>query len=280
MTGFTNIAAALARARELGIDRLDAQLLVAHHSARTRAGVIADRDAALTQAQAEAIAQAFARRAAGEPLAYLVGEREFHGLTLRVSPAVLVPRPDTETLVDWALALLPPRPAPRIVDLGTGSGAIALAIKHARPDATVVASDASADALAIARDNARRLALDVDFRAGHWWQAVSAERFELAVSNPPYIARGDAHLDALQHEPQLALTSGIDGLDAIRHVVAAAPQHLARDGWLLLEHGHDQARAVRDLLGERGFVDVCTRHDLAGIERVSGGRWPTSGADV
>jgi release factor glutamine methyltransferase len=280
VSAFASITAALAHARELGIDRLDAQLLIAHHSARTRAGVIADRDAALTPKQADAIAQAFARRAAGEPLAYLVGQREFHGLLLRVSPAVLVPRPDTETLVEWALALLPPWPGPRIVDLGTGSGAIALAIKHARADASIVATDASAEALAVARDNARHLALDVDLRAGHWWEAVTGERFHLALSNPPYIAQGDAHLAALQHEPRLALTSGADGLDAIRHIVAEAPQHLAPDGWLLLEHGHEQACAVRALLDKRGFADVCTRHDLAGIERVSGGRWPTNGAGV
>jgi release factor glutamine methyltransferase len=261
---------ALALARQLGIERLDAQLLIAHLSGRTRTGVIADRDAVLDPSQQEAIAQAFARRAAGEPLAYLVGEREFHGLSLQVTPDVLVPRPDTETLVEWALELIDERM--RIVDLGTGSGAIALALKRARPAAEVLATDASAAALAVAQGNARRLGLDVSFRASHWWQALGAERFQLAVSNPPYIAEGDVHLAALAHEPQLALTSGADGLDAIREIVAGAPTHLEEGAWLLLEHGHDQGAAVRRLLQDGGFVEVVTRRDLAGIERVSGGR--------
>jgi len=261
---------ALALARELGIERLDAQLLIAHLSGRTRTGVIANRDAVLDPSQQEAIAQAFARRAAGEPLAYLVGEREFRGLSLQVTPDVLVPRPDTETLVEWALELM--NDGTRVVDLGTGSGAIALALKHARPAAEVLATDASAAALAVAQGNARRLGLDVSFRAGHWWQALGAERFQLAVSNPPYIAEGDVHLAALAHEPQLALTSGADGLDALREIVAGAPRHLEVDAWLLLEHGHDQGAAVRRLLQDGGFVEVVTRRDLAGIERVSGGR--------
>ena len=261
---------ALALARELGIERLDAQLLIAHLSGRTRTGVIANRDAVLDPSQQEAIAQAFARRAAGEPLAYLVGEREFRGLSLQVTPDVLVPRPDTETLVEWALELM--NDGTRVVDLGTGSGAIALALKHARPAAEVLATDASAAALAVAQGNARRLGLDVSFRAGHWWQALGAERFQLAVSNPPYIAEGDVHLAALAHEPQLALTSGADGLDALREIVAGAPRHLEAQAWLLLEHGHDQGAAVRRLLQDGGFVEVVTRRDLAGIERVSGGR--------
>jgi release factor glutamine methyltransferase len=264
------IGEALALARRLGIERLDAQLLIAHFSGRTRTGVIADRDAALDEAQREAIEHAFARRAAGEPLAYLVGEREFHGLMLQVGPEVLVPRPDTETLVEWALALIDERM--RVVDLGTGSGAIALALKHARPHADVWATDTSAAALAIAQRNAERLKLDVRFRAGHWWGALGDARFHVAVSNPPYIAEGDAHLAALAHEPQLALTSGADGLDALREIVAGAPSRLEAPAWLLLEHGHDQAAAVRQLLLDGGFVEVVTRRDLAGIERVSGGR--------
>ena len=261
---------ALALARELGIERLDAQLLIAHLSGRTRTGVIANRDAVLDPSQQEAIAQAFARRAAGEPLAYLVGEREFRGLSLQVTPDVLVPRPDTETLVEWALELM--NDGTRVVDLGTGSGAIALALKHARPAAEVLATDASAAALAVAQGNALRLRLDVDFRIGHWWEAIGDERLQLAVSNPPYIAEGDVHLAALAHEPQLALTSGADGLDALREIVAGAPRHLEVDAWLLLEHGHDQGAAVRRLLQDGGFVEVVTRRDLAGIERVSGGR--------
>jgi release factor glutamine methyltransferase len=183
---------------------------------------------------------------------------------------VLVPRPDTETLVEWALQCLDGRPAPAVLDLGTGSGAIALAIQHARPDARVAAVDASADALAVARANAARLGLPVRFAQADWLDGAD-HGLDLIVSNPPYIVAGDPHLAALRHEPLQALVSGADGLDDIRRIVRAAPEHLADGGWLLLEHGYDQAEAVRQLLAARGFAEVQSRADLAGIARCSGG---------
>ena len=226
-------------------------------------------------AEADARLQALAtRRLAGEPMAYLTGEKAFHGLTLRVDARVLDPRDDTETLVDWALALLPADAPRRVLDLGTGSGAIALAIAAQRPLAQVVAVDASADALAVARANAERLGLRVDMRLGDWLTPVAGERLDLIVSNPPYIADTDPHLPALAHEPRQALVSGADGLDDIRRIVAQAPAHLAPGGWLLLEHGWDQAGAVRALLSAAGFAQVQSRRDLAGIERGSGGQYP------
>ncbi len=185
---------------------------------------------------------------------------------------MLVPRPDTETLVDWALDVLAGRPAPAMLDLGTGSGAIALALQHARPDATVDAIDASAGALAVARANAGRLGLPVRFAQGDWLRGA-ARGYALIVSNPPYIAAGDTHLAALRHEPLEALAAGPDGLDDLRRIVQDAPAHLADGGWLLLEHGHDQAAAVRGLLAARGFDAVQSRDDLAGIARCSGGVW-------
>lgn len=260
-------------AQALGLDRLDAQALLSHVLGRPRSWLIAhDTDAlpAPEQARYEALVR---RRAAGEPLAYLVGEKEFWGLPLQVGPGVLVPRPDTETLVEWALDCLRGRPAPRVVDLGTGSGAIALALKHARPDAQVCAVDLSPQALAVARTNAQRLGLAVEFRAGSWWQAFAdrpAAVFDLAVSNPPYIAEGDPHLPALRHEPSLALTSGADGLDAIRSLIAGAAPHLAAGAWLLFEHGHEQAGAVRQQFEAAGFRPPQTRRDLAGHERCTG----------
>ena len=218
------------------------------------------------------------RRATGEPFAYLVGEQEFHGLRLAVSPAVLVPRPDTETLVDWALALLAEElahlPAPAVIDLGTGSGAIALAVRHRWPAAQMTALDASSAALAQAQDNADRLGLPVHFHLSDWWQAVAGRHFDLVLSNPPYIAGQDPHLAALTHEPLQALTPGGDGLDALRQIVAGAPTHLQPGGWLLLEHGWDQAAAVRQFLTDAGFEAVKSQRDLGGHERCSGGRWP------
>ena len=218
-----------------------------------------------------ALQAAFARRAAGEPLAYLLGEKEFHGLLLHVDANVLVPRPDTEVLVDWALELLAGMTAPRVVvDLGTGSGAIALAVKHGCPGATVLATDTSPAALDVARGNARRLALDVAFAQSSWWAALAGRTFDLILSNPPYIAAGDPHLTALRHEPALALTPGGDGLDALREIVGGAAHHMTPGTWLLLEHGYDQADAVRALLREHGFEGVATRHDLGGQPRCTG----------
>lgn len=271
----TSIAAALEQARQMGIDRLDAQLLLGHVLQRPRSWLLAHDDALLTEHHSAAAVHLMQRRADGEPLAYLTGEKEFHGLTLQVTPAVLIPRPDTETLVDWALALLQGSgiPAPRVLDLGTGSGAIALALKHRHPSASVTAVDASADALAVAKANAERLGLDVHVRLGDWWSGFGDQRFDLVVSNPPYIALDDEHLPALRHEPELALTSGRDGLDAMRTIVSGAAHHLKVQGWLLLEHGHDQAAQVRQLLAAQGFGVVQTHADLAGIGRCTGGQW-------
>lgn len=208
------------------------------------------------------------RRGAGEPVAYILGRREFYSLELSVNPAVLIPRPETELLVDLALER---RPA-CVLDLGTGSGAVALAIKRHLPGARVVAIESSAAALAVARRNAVKLNLDVDFRHGRWFEPVAGERFELVVSNPPYVAAGDPHLPGLRHEPEAALVSGPDGLDAIREITSAAGLFLAPGGWLLLEHGQGQDAKVRLLLEKAGLESVNTWPDLAGIGRVSGGR--------
>lgn len=269
------IGQALIRARESGVERLDAQLLMATCMQRSRAWLIANDDAVLSSSQAAEFTAWITRRAAGEPVAYILGEKEFHGLTLIVNADVLVPRPDTETLVEWALEVLRKGPMdPRVIDLGTGSGAIALAIKNAMPQAQVTALDESEAALQVALTNGQRLGLDVAWRHGHWWAAVPGEHFDLAVSNPPYIAEGDTHLDALTHEPRTALTAGADGLDDIRLIVTEAKDHLRPSAWLLLEHGHDQADAVAALLTAAGFVDVQSHMDLAGIARCTGGRTP------
>ena len=271
------VDAALAAARTRGLDRLDAQLLLGHVLGRDRSWLLAHGDAVLADAPARRFADFVDRRAAGEPVAYLFGEKEFHGLVLQVSPAVLVPRPDTETLVDWALALLAgelsDRPAPEVVDLGTGSGAIALAVKHAAPASRVTAVDTSAGALAVATGNGQRLGLPVEWLQSNWWSILTGRSFDLVLSNPPYIAGDDHHLPALRHEPTLALTPGGDGLDSLRQIVAQASAHLRDGGWLLLEHGHDQAQAVQALLHQARFQAVATRHDLAGLPRCTGGRW-------
>lgn len=268
------IAQALAEAARDGVARLDAQLLLLHALGRPpqdRAWLLAhDTDPLVLHART-AFAQLCQRRLAGEPVAYLVGHKEFFGLDLLVDRRVLVPRPETELLVEWALEVLAPMAAPRVADLGTGSGAIALALQQARPDARVTAIDASEDALQVARANAAHLGLAVDVVPGHWLQGVS-QHFQLLVSNPPYVADGDPHLAALGHEPRQALVAGADGLDDLREIVAAAPARLVAGGSLLLEHGWDQAVAVRALLVDAGFTDVSTRRDLAGVERCSGGR--------
>ena len=270
---------ALLQAQSQGLDRLDAQLLLLHalgKSPQERAWLLAhDTDELPPGAQA-ALDARVQRRAAGEPLAYITGHQEFFGLDLQVDARVLVPRPDTETLVEWALDALqaPTDAAPTVLDLGTGSGAIALALKATRPDLRVSAVDYSEDALAVARANAQRLGLEVQFSQGAWFAALPqpTARFHVIVSNPPYIAAQDGHLVALSHEPLQALASGADGLDDIRQIIVQAPTHLHPGGWLLLEHGYDQAAAVRDLLRDVGFEDVQSRRDLSGIERCSGGR--------
>jgi len=268
------IADTLAQARLLGVDRLDAQLLLAHHLQRPRAWLLAHDDAELPPAQAAALAADLQRRAAGVPLAYLVGEKEFHGLLLRVTPDTLVPRPETELLVDWALERLAGMAAADVVDLGTGSGAIALAVKHRCPAARVTATDASPAALAVARANASRLGLPVVFVEGDWWHALQGRHFDVVLSNPPYVAGDDEHLRALTHEPRQALTPEGDGLAALRQIVAAAPAHLRPGGWLLLEHGYDQATAVQGLLAGSGFETPTTRLDIGGQARCTGARWP------
>jgi release factor glutamine methyltransferase len=266
------VGQAMTLARTRGVARLDAQLLLAHHLKRSRVWLMTHDEEWIDAAPAAAYAADLERRASGEPMAYLVGEREFHGLALRVTPAVLVPRPETEVLVDWALELLAGRAA-NVVDLGTGSGAIALAVRHRCPAATITATDASSAALAVATENARRLGLTVEFAAGDWWQAVAGRQFDLALSNPPYVAGDDPHLAALTYEPRSALTPEGDGLEALRRIVAQAPDHLTPGAWLLLEHGYDQAAAVQQLLRERGFGAPVTRQDLAGLPRCTGARW-------
>jgi release factor glutamine methyltransferase len=215
------------------------------------------------------------RRMSGEPIAYILGVREFYGLDFKVTSATLIPRPDTELLVELALQRIPPSSLLRVLDLGTGSGAIALAIAHARPDVEVTAVDASAEALAVARENAWRLGVaNVHLAQSDWFGALADERYDLIVSNPPYIAAADAHLAQgdVRFEPRTALASGADGLDDIRSIVAQAQEHLDPGGWLLLEHGYDQAAQLRELMSQAGFAEVFSACDLAGIERVTGGR--------
>ena len=272
MSGDARVAEALADARRRGVEMLDARLMLGRLLGRTPTQLIARDDDRLGPA-APLWADWLQRRVAGEPLAYLLGEKEFHGLMLEVTPAVLVPRPETELLVDWAGELLADVPGDAAVaDLGTGSGAIALAIKHAHPGSRVVATDASADALAVAARNARRHAVDVELLEASWWRGLDGRRFAVVVANPPYVAEADAALQALRHEPRSALTPGGDGLAALREIVAGAPAHLEDGGWLLLEHGFDQAAAVAGLLADAGFRAIETRRDLTGHPRATGGR--------
>ncbi|MEO5669495.1 MAG: peptide chain release factor N(5)-glutamine methyltransferase [Ramlibacter sp.] len=287
----TSIAQALAEAARIRLDRIDAQLLLLHALGRSgsdRAWLLAHDGDVLAPTEQDAFSERIRRRANGEPVAYILGRKEFFGLDLVVDPRVLVPRPDTETLVDWALAVIPAltrdpgaaRPwiadqarndLLSVIDLGTGSGAIALAIKSRCSQAQVEATDNSPGALEVARGNAGRLGLDIAFRGAAW--LGGAGRYDLIVSNPPYVAQGDPHLAALAYEPITALAAGPDGLRDIRAIVSQAPSHLHPGGWLLLEHGYDQADAVRCLLAAAGFRSVSSRRDLSGIERCSGGQW-------
>jgi release factor glutamine methyltransferase len=268
---------ALAQLRELSPSaRLDAELLLAHVTGWPRSSFIAYPERALADEQRAALAKLLARRAQGEPIAYLTGVREFWSLTLTVTPEVLIPRPETELLVELALERLDSARAARVLDLGTGSGAIALAIAKERPRAHVTATDISAEALHIARTNAELLGLtNVRCLLGEWLVPVADERFDLIVSNPPYIAADDPALEphVRSYEPTLALIPGPRGLEAFESIVTAAPAHLTSGGWLLLEHGWEQGNAVRALLVQAGFAHVRSHPDLAGKERVSTGRW-------
>lgn len=263
-----------ARAR---VDPGEAALLLQHVLERGAAWLYAHGEATVAPGQAARFQALVARREAGEPVAYLVGRRGFWTLDLAVTPDTLIPRPETELLVEEALARLDPALPLRVADLGTGSGAIALSIASERPRARVIATDHSEAALAVARANAdgNDLGRRVEFRSGDWFGPLAGERFDLIASNPPYIAERDPHLEQgdLRYEPPLALASGADGLDAIRILAATAPRHLAAGGWLLLEHGHDQGAAVRALLGAAGFEQVATVADLEGRDRVGVGRW-------
>ncbi|MGH8113927.1 MAG: peptide chain release factor N(5)-glutamine methyltransferase [Rhodanobacteraceae bacterium] len=255
--------------------RREAVLLLAHVLDVSDTWLIAHAGDNVDEASAADYRALVERRARGEPVAYLIGVRGFHTLDLTVTPDVLIPRPETELLVDLALQWIPADSERAVADLGTGSGAIALAIAHARPGARVVATDVGDDALAIARDNGVRLGLrNIEFVQGDWCQALGDRSFDVIVSNPPYVAEGDPHLRLgdLRFEPRDALASGVDGLDAIREIVRDAPAHLRENGWLLLEHGFDQGAAVRDLLARNGYAQVFTARDLGGHERVSGGR--------
>ncbi|TSE20804.1 Release factor glutamine methyltransferase [Tepidimonas alkaliphilus] len=287
MTTSRTLDDALRAAQAQGLPRLEAQWLLLHALGRgldERAWLLAHGEAALPAEAAARYATLCAQRRDGVPLAYLVGERGFHGLTLRVDARVLDPRPDTETLVDWALELLPQGQAADVLDLGTGSGAIALALQARRPAARVWAVDASPAALEVAAVNGRRLGLPVRWLHGDWWRGwrawdkVQSEpppaRFDLVVSNPPYLAADDPHLPALRHEPRQALVAGADGLQALRAIVAGAPARLRAGGWLLLEHGWNQADAVATLLRAHGFGAPAHRRDLGGHVRCTGAPWP------
>jgi release factor glutamine methyltransferase len=250
------------------IDAREARLLLAEASGFSEASVVARPERALPGEVEARFRGLTERRANGEPIAYILGRKEFYGLALAVNPAVLIPRPETELLVELALERAPGS----ILELGTGSGAIALALKRNLPRAHVVATEASAAALAVARHNAALLGLEVEFRHGRWFEPVAGERFELVLSNPPYVAEGDPHLADLRYEPADALVAGPDGLDAIREIARGAPRCLARGGWLLVEHGLGQEAPVRALLAAAGFSEIRTWPDLAGIARASGGR--------
>lgn len=251
--------------------RLDAECLLAHSLNQPRSHLITWPDQTIDAQQRGDYEHLLARRVAGEPVAYLLGNQPFWSLDLTVSPDVLIPRPETELLVEIALSLLPANA--NIADLGTGSGAIALALASERPDCRITATDHCNAALAVARNNARANDAEVECLQSSWFDNLSNRRFHMIVTNPPYVAEHDPHLSALRFEPQAALVSGADGLDAIREIITNATTHLHDQGHLLIEHGHDQGDAVRSLIAERGFSNVTTRQDLAGIDRVSFGQW-------
>lgn len=260
-----------------GLPALEARMLLTHVTGLTRTQLITRDGDVLTDRQRDAFATLMARRLAGEPMAYLIGEREFFGRTFRVTPDVLIPRPDTEIAAESSLARLAGIARPRVLDLGTGSGVLAVTIARERHDAEVWATDVSRGALMVAQDNALALgATNLRFQQSDWYASLPEDlRFHLIVSNPPYIAAGDPHLDEgdLRFEPIDALTDHDDGLSDLRTIVTGATGRLLPDGWLVMEHGYDQGAATRGLLEGAGFADVFTARDLAGLERCSGGRW-------
>ncbi len=253
---------------------IEARVLLRHVLGRDDGYLIAHADQALTAGQQTAFEALAARRRCGEPIAYLTGRREFYGLEFRVTPAVLIPRPETELLVERVLERVPTQSAARVLELGTGSGCVAIVIAQRRPRASVVAVDDAAEAVALARENAVRHAVpNLNVVCGDWFAAVPGERFDVVAANPPYVAAGDPHLtaSALQCEPRRALVAGPEGTECIAAIIAAARDHLSDDGWLLFEHGHDQGARSRTLLAAAGFSrQLSTWRDLAGIERVSG----------
>jgi release factor glutamine methyltransferase len=254
--------------------RIEVQCLLQAVLQVNRAWLLTHSEQLLSDEQTSRLSALYKRRLNGEPIAYLLEEREFYGLTFKVSPATLIPRPETELLVDHALQHVPKQGVCRVLDLGTGSGAIALSIAHARHDAEVVAVDASMAALEVAQFNAQRLNLgNVRLLRSDWFSALKGESFDIIVSNPPYIAAGDVHLAQgdVRFEPRAALISGTDGLDDIRRICTQAKAHLRQKGWLIFEHGYDQAAQVRALLQQSGFEEIFSARDLSGIERVSGG---------
>jgi release factor glutamine methyltransferase len=271
-----DIAGALEWARKR-IDAVDARALLRHVLQCPASRLVAFPESRLAPAQWADFGALVERRAAGEPVAYLVGARAFYGYDLVVTPAVLIPRPDTELLVELALAHFGDKPGARVLDLGTGSGALAVALALELPNADVTAVDRSREALLVAMANAARLGASVSFVLSDWFSALGGDRFQLIVANPPYIAAGDPHLEQgdLRFEPQTALASGPEGLDDLAEIAAEAPHHLEPGGWLFMEHGYDQAMRVRSLLTDAGFASIASHRDLAGIERVTGGQWLT-----
>jgi release factor glutamine methyltransferase len=273
--GIDQLRSGSAQLTDVAAHTLDAEVLLAHALTMSRTQLKTHPETAPSQERARRYAELIGRRAAGEPVAYILGYKDFWTIRLAVNPAVLVPRPETELLVERALALGPSGPA-RVADLGTGSGAIALALASERPAWAVTATDISEDALGVARTNASALGLGhVEFVKGQWFEPLTGRRFDLLASNPPYVAEGDPALKdpALTREPQIALTSGADGLSALREIVRSAPHYLERRGWLLLEHGSDQAAAVARELVVRGFGHVRSHRDLAGHERMTEAQW-------
>jgi release factor glutamine methyltransferase len=271
----TTIAEAL---RNAGIDPADARVLLRAALGASAAHLAAHPEQALTEVENKRYRAWVERRRAGEPVAYLTGEREFYSLAIKVNPAVLIPRPETELLVEAALGLIATDAPVRVLDLATGSGCVAVAIGRHRARARVTATDISRDALAVARSNAEAHGVDIEFIESDWFASLSGRAFDLIVSNPPYVAEGDPHLDGgdLRFEPRSALVAGPDGLACIGPIVARADAHLAHGGWVLFEHGFDQAARCRGLLQRAGFEQVISKRDLAGIERISVGRRGTA----